>query len=76
MPRRDPEPTCGTCQPPADGTPDREVIDVFTDFLREAGAAGVNPRDPLPDTPEANKFARRWGPYLRGEADGPTENAP
>lgn len=76
MPRSEPTDACGTCRLPADGTPERETIDTFAAFLRDAGAAGVNPRDPLPDTPEANEFARRWGPYLRGEADGPTESAP
>jgi hypothetical protein len=70
------DPTCGTCRPPADDTPEREVIDVFADFLREAGAAGVNPRDPLPDTTAARAFARRWGPYMRGEASGPADTAP
>lgn len=31
--------TCGTCHPPADDTPAREVMDRFADFLRAAGPA-------------------------------------
>lgn len=30
---------CGTAHPPADGTREREVVDRFADFLREAGPA-------------------------------------
>jgi hypothetical protein len=28
---------CGTVRPPADGTPARQAIDRFADFLREVG---------------------------------------
>lgn len=30
---------CGNASPPADGTPEREIIDRFADFLRVAGPA-------------------------------------
>lgn len=43
MPRRT-EPRCGTAYPPADGTPEREILDRFADFLRAAGPA-VSPAD-------------------------------
>ena len=67
---------CGTCHPPEPGSADAAAIDTFALFLREAGRAGVDPRGPLPDTAEARAFARRWGPYVSGEADGPTGTAP
>lgn len=31
---------CGTCRPPADGTPDREELDRFADFLRDCARRG------------------------------------
>lgn len=32
---------CGNAHPPADGTRNREIIDRFSDFLREAGPPAV-----------------------------------
>lgn len=37
--------SCGTCNPPADGTADREVIDRFRDFLAVAGPPAVRQPD-------------------------------
>lgn len=31
---------CGTCRPPADGTPDREELDRFAEFLRDVADRG------------------------------------
>lgn len=36
---------CGTLVLPEDGTPEREAVDRFRDFLALVGAAGVDPRD-------------------------------
>lgn len=37
---------CGFAYPPADGTPDREVMDRFADFLRAAGPPARPVRGP------------------------------
>lgn len=42
---------CGFASPPADGTPEREVMDRFADFLREAGP---------PSTPRRRTPAERY----------------
>lgn len=72
---------CGFAHLPADDSPDREVIDVFRDFLHDAGLAGVVPGSPsrpavIPDTPEAREFLARWGPYVRGEYPMQVETDP
>lgn len=44
---------CGFAYPPADGTPEREIMDRFADFLRVAGPALS------PDDVAAGKFRLR-----------------
>lgn len=67
---------CGFAHPPPEDSPDREAVDVFTDWLRESAEVGIVPGTKdhpgtVPDTPAAKAFMVRWGPYMSGSAPGP-----
>lgn len=50
---------CGTCRPPGDGTPDREALDRFADFLRDVRDRG---RDAVLADPQ-------WAAYIAGQEE-------
>jgi hypothetical protein len=50
---------CGTCRPPAEGTPDREACDRFAEFLRDVAQRG---RPAVLADP-------KWAAYIAGEEE-------
>jgi hypothetical protein len=61
---------------------DADIVRTFQQFLIESGpapdlAAGkrtFGPNHPLHTREDRQAYLQRWGPYLRGEADGPIED--
>lgn len=63
---QEPRMRCGFAHPPPDGTPDREVIDRFRDFLRVAGPPLKPGEKGTPRTP-ANRYHVRFLIWRMGQ---------